>query len=289
MNVYGAPLSRIRPRFLLWAARRAGSWHGMCLLFIFGKNMINLRKFMGEDSVAHPGDKPRDGLSGEENTFLVEWLVQNNKELARKNRELLVENARLGSRVEALEKISYVDFATGIHNREYLHERLGEEFSRARRTGSPLSCLFMDMDDFKRVNDAHGHLAGDRLLKDMAQLLKSFCRREDVLVRFGGDEFVLLMSCTGRRKAKIVAERILRRIAAQVFDYGEFKVSMTLSIGISTLRKGDLREAGEADGLIWTADRAMYEAKKGGKNGARHLDGSSRGTGAPRPLEAAAH
>ncbi len=205
-------------------------------------------------------------MNGEDEKFLLQWLVESNKQLARRNRELLVENLNLSSQVEALQKISYIDFTTGIHNRGYLQQRLEEEFSRSRRTGSPLSCLFIDLDDFKKVNDTYGHLNGDRLLRDVALLLKSFCRREDVLVRFGGEEFVLLMSCTGCRKAKLVAERIRRRVEERTFDYGEFSISITISIGISTLRKNDFRSVRNPEELIWTADKAMYEVKQHGKN-----------------------
>jgi two-component system cell cycle response regulator len=214
-------------------------------------------------------------MNSEDEKFLVQWLVESNKQLAQRNRELLVENLNLTSQVESLQKISFIDFATGIHNRGYLQQRLDEEFSRSRRTGSSLSCLFIDLDDFKRVNDTYGHLTGDRLLRDVAMLLKSFCRREDVLVRFGGEEFVLLMSCTGNRKAQLVAERIRTRTEARTFDYGDFKISITISIGISTLKKSDFKSVKSPEELIWTADRAMYEVKQHGKNHSCYLPFSS--------------
>lgn len=215
-------------------------------------------------------------MNVEDEKFLVQWLVESNKQLAQRNRELLVENLNLASQVEALQKISFIDFATGIHNRGYLQQRLDEEFSRSRRTGSSLSCLFIDLDDFKKINDTYGHLTGDRLLKDVAILLKSFCRREDVLVRFGGEEFVLLMSCTGRRKAKLAAERIRKKVEERTFDYGDFKISITISIGISTLKKNDFKGVKSPEELIWSADRAMYEVKQHGKNNSYYLNCCAR-------------
>lgn len=214
-------------------------------------------------------------MNVEDEKFLVQWLVESNKQLAQRNRELLVENLNLSSRVEALQKISFIDFTTGIHNRGYLQQRLEEEFSRSRRMGSSLSCLFIDLDDFKKVNDTYGHLTGDRLLRDVAMLLKSFCRREDVLVRFGGEEFVILMSCTGHRKAQLVAERIRTRMEACIFDYGDFKLSITISVGVSTLKKNDFKHVKSPEELIWTADRAMYEVKQHGKNHFFYLPFSS--------------
>jgi diguanylate cyclase (GGDEF)-like protein len=210
-------------------------------------------------------------MKSEDEKFLVQWLVESNKQLAQRNRELLVENLNLTSKVEALQKISFIDFATGIHNRGYLQQRLEEEFSRSRRTGSSLSCLFIDLDDFKKINDTYGHLTGDRLLRDVAMLLKSFCRREDVLVRFGGEEFVLLMSCTGNRKAQLVAERIRGQLEERTFDYGDFKISITISVGVSTLKKSDFQQVKSPEELIWTADRAMYEVKQHGKNHSHYL------------------
>ncbi len=167
------------------------------------------------------GEGGRAALNFDEKSFLFEWLVENNKTLTRKNKELLVENLKLRSRAEELEKINFVDPTTGLHNRWYLQPRLEEEFSRARRAGSSLSCLFIDLDDFKAVNDQYGHFIGDKVLRDTANLLRGLCRREDVLVRFGADEFVILLGNAGQRAAKTAAERIRGRLQAHRFACGE--------------------------------------------------------------------
>ncbi|MBE9547606.1 MAG: GGDEF domain-containing protein, partial [Proteobacteria bacterium] len=132
----------------------------------------------------------------EQKFYLFEWLVKSNEDIAKTNKELLIENLKLRSEMEELEKINFIDCTTGIHNKRYLQVRLEEEFARARRYGLSLSCIFIDLDNFKSINDTYGHLAGDMLLKELAGILESLCRGEDVLGRFGGEEFVILMSCT---------------------------------------------------------------------------------------------
>ncbi len=110
-------------------------------------------------------------LNFDEKSFLFEWLVENNKTLTRKNKELLGENLKMRSRVEELEKINFIDPTAGIHNRWYLQPRLEEEFSRSKRSRSSLSCLFIDLDNFKAVNDRFGHFIGDKVLREVTSLL----------------------------------------------------------------------------------------------------------------------
>jgi len=180
------------------------------------------------------GEGGRKKLDFDEKSFLFEWLVENNKTLTRKNKELLVENLKFRSRVEELEKISFIDPTTGLYNRWYLQPRLVEEFSRARRGEGALSCLFIDIDDFKAINDRCGHFIGDKVLRDTAVLLRAHCRKEDVLIRFGGDEFVMLLSASGQRAARSAAERIRGRIEAHAFIGVEPQLSLSVSIGVST-------------------------------------------------------
>ncbi len=117
------------------------------------------------------GEDGRRTLNFDEKSFLFEWLVENNKTLTRKNKELLGENLKMRSRVEELEKINFIDPTTGIHNRWYLQPRLEEEFSRSKRSRSSLSCLFIDLDNFKAVNDRFGHFIGDKVLREVTSLL----------------------------------------------------------------------------------------------------------------------
>jgi len=222
------------------------------------------------------GEEGRGPLNFNEKSFLFEWLVENNKTLTRKNKELLGENIKMRSRVEELEKINFIDPTTGIHNRWYLQPRLEEEFSRSKRSRSSLSCLFIDLDNFKAVNDRFGHFIGDKILRETSSLLRGLCRREDVLVRFGADEFVILLGNAGQRVAKLAAERIRGRFQAQVFACGEQEVRLTASIGVSTLKKEHLLSARDPWDLVWMADGSMHLARQQGPGQIHWLDCQSR-------------
>jgi diguanylate cyclase (GGDEF)-like protein len=180
--------------------------------------------------------------------------------------ELLLENRYLKSRVRELEKASLVDCTTGIYNKRYLKMRLEEEFARSRRHGLSLSSVFIDIDDFKAINDKYGHVAGDGLLKEIASVIKWLCRSEDSVVRFGGEEFVVLMSATEGDEAVAFAERIRRKISTHIFYCGSIAVSLSVSIGVSDLGGDGFSYEVNPEDLIYIADRAMYMAKEGGKN-----------------------
>jgi diguanylate cyclase (GGDEF)-like protein len=218
------------------------------------------------------GEGGRKKLDFDEKNFLFEWLVENNKTLTRKNKELLVENLKFRSRVEELEKISFIDPTTGLYNRWYLQPRLVEEFSRARRGEGALSCLFIDIDDFKAINVRCGHFIGDKVLRDTAVLLRAHCRKEDVLIRFGGDEFVMLLSASGQRAARSAAERIRGRIEAHAFTGVEPQLSLSVSIGVSTLKKEHIDSARDPWEIVWTADGAMHLARQKGPGQIHWLD-----------------
>jgi diguanylate cyclase (GGDEF)-like protein len=218
------------------------------------------------------GEGGRGTLSLDEKSFLFEWLVENNKALTRKNKELLVENLKMCSRVEELEKINFIDPTTGLHNRWYLQPRLEEEFSRARRSGFSLSCLFIDLDDFKAFNDRFGHFIGDKILRDAALLLRGQCRKEDVLVRFGGDEFVILLGSSGQKAARTAADRIRSRLHAHRFACGDQEITLTVSIGVSTLQKAYVASSCDPWELVWTADGAMHVARQKGPGQIHRLD-----------------
>jgi two-component system cell cycle response regulator len=223
------------------------------------------------------GEGDRGTLNLDEKSFLFEWLMENNKTLTRKNKELLVENLKLRSRVDELEKINFVDPTTGLHNRWYLQPRLEEEFSRAKRTGSSLSCLFIDLDSFKAVNERYGHFIGDKVLRDTANLFRGLCRREDVLVRFGADEFVILLVCAGQKAAKTAAERIRVSLEAHSFYGAEHEITLTASIGVSTLKKKDVASSKDPWELVWTADGAMHLARQKGPGRMHRLDCQGKG------------
>jgi two-component system, cell cycle response regulator len=170
-----------------------------------------------------------------------------------------------------LVRSGFTDVLTGWHNRRYLHTRLHEEVARSQRDATPLTCLMIDVDHFKRINDRYGHLAGDEVLRQVALCLNGEVRGSDVSARYGGEEFVILLPATNLDAGRILAERIRRAVAQESFeidDVGE-PLSVTVSIGVAEHRPGatnekDLKVAG--DRLIARADLALYEAKAGGRN-----------------------
>lgn len=156
------------------------------------------------------------------------------------------------------------DALTGLHNRRYLERRLQEEVARAHRYQQPLSCLFIDADHFKLVNDKHGHAAGDTVLRELALRVKESLRASDVAIRFGGEEFTLLLPQTNAAEALYLGERIRKRIELKpvILSKGE-KLKITVSVGVSTLPK---EPGSDNNKLIETADKALYQAKTLGRN-----------------------
>lgn len=168
-----------------------------------------------------------------------------------------------------LRRSGFTDVLTGWYNRRYLHVRLGEELARARRHGSALTCLMLDIDFFKSVNDTWGHAAGDQVLREITQRIESEIRATDVAARYGGEEFVMLLPDTDGASGVLLAERVRESVSAALFDIGDGRhVEVTASIGVATAtpkrEESDLKTAGEA--LIARADVALYRAKSGGRN-----------------------
>jgi diguanylate cyclase (GGDEF)-like protein len=172
-----------------------------------------------------------------------------------------LDNALLLKQAEAL---SVTDDLTRLYNSRYLNQVLRRETKRASRSGRPLSLLFIDLDGFKAINDAHGHLFGSRALVEAAAVIRGSARETDVVARFGGDEFALVLPDTGSEGAVAVGERIRERIAAHDFLAGDgLNIHLTASVGVATLP--DIALSAEA--LVQAADQAMYQVKDAGKNG----------------------
>jgi diguanylate cyclase (GGDEF)-like protein len=172
-----------------------------------------------------------------------------------------LDNALLLKRAEAL---SVTDDLTHLYNSRYLNQVLRRETKRASRSGRPLSLLFIDLDGFKAVNDTHGHLYGSRALVEAAAVIRSSARETDMVARFGGDEFALVLPDTGSEGAFAVGERIRDRIAEYKFLTGDkLDIHLTASIGVATLPD----VAASAEELVQAADKAMYQVKETGKNG----------------------
>ena len=169
-------------------------------------------------------------------------------------------------RLERAEALSVTDDLTQLYNARFLSQVLRRETKRAKRTGRHLSVLFIDFDGFKDVNDTWGHLSGSRALWEAAQVFRRTARESDVVARFGGDEFAVVLPDTPGTGARSLARRIRDRVASFEFLESEgLRVRLTVSIGIATFP----RAAETADGLLAAADQAMYWIKERGKNGIR--------------------
>jgi two-component system cell cycle response regulator len=185
------------------------------------------------------------------------------------------------------------DFLTGWHNRRYLHTRIKEELSRAQRHGSSVACLMIDVDYFKQINDARGHLAGDEILRELARRIDAETRASDTAARFGGDEFALLLPEATQADAVHLAERILHSACTKPVDLGALgSERLSISIGVAALKpQRDERDLlAVADRLLAQADAALYKAKTAGRGRVAVADQgpSSPGAGGASTRETAA-
>ncbi|HVN44909.1 MAG TPA: DUF484 family protein [Steroidobacteraceae bacterium] len=179
---------------------------------------------------------------------------------------ICVENAVNRAR---LLRSGLTDFLTGFHNRRYLHARLREELSRAQRGRHSIVCLMIDVDHFKRINDAYGHLAGDAVLREVAQRIDAEMRLSDTGARFGGDEFAMVLSQAAMSDGERVAARVLQAVRADPVVVGRgAKETVTLSIGVAAAKPGPGQRDYKvlAERLIAEADAALYRAKSAGRN-----------------------
>ena len=160
------------------------------------------------------------------------------------------------------------DVLTGWHNRRYLQTRMREELARARRDGTTLACLMLDVDHFKVVNDRYGHLVGDQVLREIAQRIETQVRASDVTARYGGEEFAILLPQTALREGLLLGERLRAAVAREPFEAAGERHPVTISIGVADLhpagQEGDYKSLGEA--LIARADAALYAAKAAGRD-----------------------
>jgi len=157
----------------------------------------------------------------------------------------------------------FIDDLSGLFNYRYLEVALEREMKRVERYASHLAILFLDLDFFKRVNDTHGHLVGSRVLREMADLLKKTTREVDVVIRYGGDEYTIILVETGAETAGLVAERIRSQVESHVFLASEgYAIRLTCSIGYACCPEDSMSK----QELLDMADQAMYGGKTGGKN-----------------------
>ncbi|MFH1177184.1 MAG: diguanylate cyclase [Acidobacteriota bacterium] len=201
---------------------------------------------------------PRDaGQFETASRHLVEAII---KPLA-----LVLDNARLAQR---LRELSMVDGLTRMLNHRAIHERLGEELERAQRYGHPLAIVIADLDHFKRVNDTHGHLAGDAVLRAAAQAMRRALRTADSLGRYGGEEFLAVLPESDLDAGRLAAERLRLAVGDHPISLPSGNaITLTASFGVAA--RAELPAPASADGLVLLADTRLYEAKSAGRNRVR--------------------
>jgi diguanylate cyclase (GGDEF)-like protein len=189
--------------------------------------------------------------------------VLTRQELATANARLRDHEMRLTQLNVKLQELAHTDEATGLFNKRRLFEQLEMEVARIRRYGEVLSCLMLDMDDFKQVNDLYGHQAGDKVLQQAGELLRHSLRVTDFVARYGGEEFTVLLPRTNRAGAARVAENLRSKFMAHSFETRNAQVHLTISIGVSCCSPFSCLDARQ---IISLADSALYQAKGNGKN-----------------------
>ena len=190
---------------------------------------------------------------------LSDSILDLNRDTAAAQRETVQANLRLQQREAEIRTLSLTDQLTGVGNRRRLEQALEEEISRVGRSGAKLSVLMADLDHFKRVNDAYGHGAGDKVLETFGDILRGNTRPTDVLGRYGGEEFVVLLPNTAREQAVTSAERLRMILASTLI--APLAEPITVSIGAVEFVPGE-----SSDEFLHRVDEALYEAKHSGRN-----------------------
>jgi diguanylate cyclase (GGDEF)-like protein len=181
----------------------------------------------------------------------------------------VTESARARQNLEAarseLQKLSRTDALTGLYNRGHWEERLREEWQRAQRSGEHLSLVMLDIDHFKQINDSHGHVIGDEVIRLVSRLLREQAREIDVCGRYGGEEFAVILPDTPEEGALVFCERLRSIVASQLLAAPEGELRFTVSLGIA----GWSADLASTRSWVERADQALYQAKDGGRNQAR--------------------
>jgi len=214
-----------------------------------------------ELEIEEPGSHDEIGLLTRTFNDMMRRIRRYQQEIEEANTSLSERNAELQQANEVLAQLSITDGLTKLHNHRFFQDHLTREIKRVNRVGEPLSMLFVDIDDFKSLNDRLGHAAGDELLARIARIMNAAIRESDLLARYGGEEFVVLASATDLAGAYRLAEKIRTAIAEASFilDDSMRPVRVTVSVGVAQY-KGNRKK------LFLDADRALYRAKAEGKN-----------------------
>ncbi len=189
-------------------------------------------------------------------------LVSTVGQLQSRSAELRDRTQELEIALEAIRRMATTDSLTGVHNRRYFDERLGDALARLQRSQLPLSIILFDIDKFKHINDTLGHAAGDIVLEHLARLIKARTRASDVFARLGGDEFAFIMEDTNLQEAQKLGNDLLTSVRAYQFSYEGRGIPVTLSIGIAHFDHPPRDE----EIIYKVTDDALYDAKRGGRN-----------------------
>jgi diguanylate cyclase (GGDEF)-like protein len=162
---------------------------------------------------------------------------------------------------EEIYRMTIVDGLTQVHNKRYFMEFIDREMARCARYERPLSLLLFDIDHFKKINDVHGHLAGDFILKKLGEMVSKHIRKEEAFARYGGEEFAILMPETNGERARIFGEKIRRMVESTPYEYEDRAIEVTVSIGITEMGKHR-----DPTSFIKAADENLYKAKAAGRN-----------------------
>ena len=166
-------------------------------------------------------------------------------------------------RFSSIKDIATFDPLTKLYNRRYFEERLALEAKKSFYSGNALSLVMVDIDHFKQVNDTYGHTMGDKVLQEIAHLLKHSLRKQDTVARYGGEEFVLILPESGLEECSMIAERIRRLVENSPIDVGKARLNVTISLGISNF---PVHRVKSKEDLVKLADLALYDAKNKGRN-----------------------
>jgi two-component system, cell cycle response regulator len=244
------------------ALRQTKVGHGMFIMVLtsFEDDERLVEAFeTGVDDFMHKPLRPRVLTArlraGQRIIKLQHEIERDREEIRHFAAELAVTNRRL-------QEVALTDVLTGFPNRRFAMERMQQEWSAAGRSGRPLSCLVIDLDGFKQVNDAYGHDVGDEVLKQTALALKKGLRAQDVICRTGGDEFLVVCPDTGLQAALVCAERARRSVEGMPVVCGSHRLKGSVSVGVA-VREGEMLDA---DALIKRADQGLYVAKERGRN-----------------------